>query len=257
MYAYEGAGSSTKSDSLTFEPSTFGKELPSGFATAFPLKVAEPYNACSPLSEDDTYAGHAVLIRRGDCFFTDKVAAAHDRGAAFVIIVNTAETTLQMGAPDGLSYAYSDLSPSVIVKASTGRLLYAIATDSEGGYLSIGLHAPEAMDDLLPYRDDDAVESPSSSRNIGQRAWAVQFNLVIAGDGKLQILGNDEVYAITSTLDIMFQNMDSVSSGQRAELLAGSFQLEKSTQFLAFLQLIDSLTRTHTQYPVHNKRWSG
>jgi len=51
-----------------------------------PVTLADPPNACAPISK--AAAGSIVLVKRGDCFFANKLKAASDAGAVGVLVVN-------------------------------------------------------------------------------------------------------------------------------------------------------------------------
>ena len=52
------------------------------------LQVAEPFEACEPLSNE--FAGEIAILSRGSCAFTDKLTNAANAGAAAVVVVNNA-----------------------------------------------------------------------------------------------------------------------------------------------------------------------
>lgn len=66
---------------------------------------AIPADGCSPLRNDPaSLQGAAVLVRRGNCRFTVKAAAAQAAGAALVVVVDAADS------PDGAETMYATAS---------------------------------------------------------------------------------------------------------------------------------------------------
>ncbi|PSC76615.1 Serine protease ABC transporter B family tagA isoform A [Micractinium conductrix] len=53
---------------------------------AYPLAVADPLEACTPLTNASALKGAIVLVQRGTCFFSEKALAAQAAGAAGVLI---------------------------------------------------------------------------------------------------------------------------------------------------------------------------
>jgi hypothetical protein len=54
--------------------------------------LANPTEACGPIINAAEVAGKIAFVRRGDCFFDDKVFAAQQAGAIAVVIANNATT---------------------------------------------------------------------------------------------------------------------------------------------------------------------
>jgi hypothetical protein len=225
VHAYSGRHE--KGPPLIYEKATFGTvsifTQPS-IAARYPLKIAEPYDGCSPLDENESYEGYAVLIQRGGCYFTEKVEHGNARGAAIVIIVNTEDKTLQMGAPGRDASLYSSYAPSLLVGLTTGNYLRLLVNaEADAGtntpaYVSVGLHATEPSDALVVYRPDDATRTPIASTTIGTRGWAVQFELILVGDGSVEreAWTEENVNRIASGIDAIFQQFDSVTGVPRA-----------------------------------------
>jgi hypothetical protein len=72
------------------------------------------------------------------------------------------------------------------------------------------------------YKPNEVVETPTPFRTIDSRAWALQFHLVVVGDGRLRELLNANVDAVQSAFDCHFKEHDSATIVQRAALQAGS-----------------------------------
>ena len=114
-------------------------------------------NACVPLTNASEISGKIVLIRRGGCFFDEKVLRAQNAGALAVIIANNAgENLITMGSSEArLPVAIT--IPSVFVAQSTGNALEALGSaanvrferlpakaGTNGGF--VRLHAPALLD---------------------------------------------------------------------------------------------------------------
>lgn len=52
---------------------SFGPTLGSVIGMQLSIRVANPLDACSPLTQPSLYAGKLVLIQRGNCTFQTKV----------------------------------------------------------------------------------------------------------------------------------------------------------------------------------------
>lgn len=74
-----------------FHVSTFGPDLPYDSAFMGVLEIAEPLDACKPLSKKDVQ-NKIVLVDRGDCMFFNKVKHAQKAGAKAVLIANNLST---------------------------------------------------------------------------------------------------------------------------------------------------------------------
>lgn len=88
--------------------------LPEGLSGE--LAVAEPFDACSALTNPEEIAGKVAYIARGTCFFTDKLGAALDAGATGVVMYsdNRTPTTLP-----------GDIIPSLMIENAAGLDLLA------------------------------------------------------------------------------------------------------------------------------------
>jgi len=118
------------------QPASFGPALTTG-GTSGDLVVAAPIRACNadlPFGNAGAMAGKVVLVRRGDCTFTEKVSNAQNAGALAVMVMNNVSSGL---APMGGSSATITI-PSVGISQADGDLLVAQA---QGGAVNVTLRA--------------------------------------------------------------------------------------------------------------------
>lgn len=93
---------------------------PTGEHVELPLHFHRFNNkACNTLPEGDTYDGHALLAYRGRCPFYEKALKAQNAGAAALIIINTADSDVHVGASGDESGVVT--IPVVVVHQSDGE----------------------------------------------------------------------------------------------------------------------------------------
>ncbi len=104
----------------------FGPPL-SDAGTTGDVRVSQPLDGCTPLTNSSEIAGKIALIERGTCFFVEKVLHAQDAGAIGVVVTNN--------EPDGIvSMAGTDPAitiPSLLIGLDDGNLLRAEITAGE------------------------------------------------------------------------------------------------------------------------------
>lgn len=80
---------------------SFGGRASALYNRPFPIAVAEPFSACSPLTNAASLQGAAVIVQRGNCTFEVKARAAQAAGAALVVITdNQAGSYFVLAAAD-------------------------------------------------------------------------------------------------------------------------------------------------------------
>lgn len=118
-----------------FQRAHYGESVPMKNDNDEPLRVvlADPLNACEPLSADSVQ-GAAVLILRGDCTFLTKSRNAMQSGAAVVVMMNT-----EPGIPriPKIGASASDTVPVVTVSERTRRELRRFVDQGNREDLSI------------------------------------------------------------------------------------------------------------------------
>ncbi len=145
--------------------------LPAGFDPAFPSASLQGLlvrardgsedpgraaRACSALTNAAELSGRIALIRRGGCFFDQKVLRAQSAGAIAVIIANNAGEDLIPMSVSGEVPAGAITIPSIFVGQSTGDALELLAAGAtirfdrvtprlgtEGGF--VRLYAPASF----------------------------------------------------------------------------------------------------------------
>jgi len=112
-------------EDIPFIPANFGPMPIPGQVITYPLALAEevdPSNitGCSAWS-GTPFSGKAVLIKRGDCYFSDKVRYAQEAGAEMVIIYNhSGDSLIHMACGDDCE----DITiPSIFIGLSHGEAL--------------------------------------------------------------------------------------------------------------------------------------
>ncbi|WP_052847391.1 M28 family peptidase [Streptomyces avicenniae] len=123
---------------LTYTPAT-----PDGGIEA-PLTDAG--TACAPAPAPDAYAGHIVLVTRGDCTFAEKQANAAAGGALAAVVANNAEGPLRgtLGSPEADSIPVGG-----ITRADGAALATALtdAGDAGGAPVTLRLELAELAED--------------------------------------------------------------------------------------------------------------
>jgi len=77
---------------------------------------SDPNDGCDVITNGSDLAGKIVVIRRGNCFFVDKIEAAQNNGAIAVIMINnTFEAPISMGG-DGANITI----PSIMISLADG-----------------------------------------------------------------------------------------------------------------------------------------
>lgn len=113
------------------QPAFFGPQL-STMDVSENLVVADPIRACTidgPFLNAGDMPGKIVLVRRGECLFTEKVKNAQDAGAAAVVVANNVFPGLSpMGGSDG-----TIVIPSVGISQADGDMLIAEAEMTKVG----------------------------------------------------------------------------------------------------------------------------
>jgi extracellular elastinolytic metalloproteinase len=118
---------------------TFGPSL-TGAGVTGTVVLAEPPDACSPLTNGAQLSGKIALIDRGDCLFIDKIAEAQAHGAIAAIIVNNAGDDLPDMGGSGqviaieavlIGQSHGDLIKSELSSGVTAKLTSVIYRDSD------------------------------------------------------------------------------------------------------------------------------
>lgn len=145
---------------LTSQPVEFGPPIPnsglSGELAITDTGLANPTNACGPITNGAEVAGKIAFVRRGTCFFDDKVFRAQQAGAIAVVIANNVSPGVIKASGDSeVDGVLVDLLiPAVMVSQEEGDALLAaspgvqlsftpIARQFAGTFgNSLRLHAP-------------------------------------------------------------------------------------------------------------------
>jgi glutaredoxin len=85
---------SLQSTDFSFEQAHFGTPLPP--QTMFQIVNAHPSNACTPLQNAESVADRVVLVQRGKCSFSKKMAMMQKAGAAGMVLMNNDDTLVVM-----------------------------------------------------------------------------------------------------------------------------------------------------------------
>ncbi|MGC6423738.1 MAG: PA domain-containing protein [Lentimonas sp.] len=95
-------------------------------------------DACQPILNTNQLAGNIALIRRGGCFFDDKVFRAQEAGAVAVIIANNQDTGLLTPGGDELvdGNPVTISIPSVFITKSHGDALENVSAPIEAAFVS-------------------------------------------------------------------------------------------------------------------------
>lgn len=83
--------------------------------------TAAPTLGCAPLVNGAEIAGNFAVVRRGECFFTEKVQAAQDAGALGVVVVNNVDGPPIDMAGDTGSIRIPKIQPNDSLSAGSAR----------------------------------------------------------------------------------------------------------------------------------------
>ncbi|WP_105253436.1 S8 family serine peptidase [Pseudoalteromonas sp. T1lg75] len=121
-------------EEAVFQAASFGPQEAFSFSSEDTELVYPDANqtACTAFADGTDFTGKAVILDRGACAFTQKVLAAQEKGAAFVIIANNNDdgTPAPMGGFDA-----AVTIPSVGVSYATGMQL------KEGASFSVSIES--------------------------------------------------------------------------------------------------------------------
>lgn len=80
---------------------------------------SDPYDACESITNSSAVNNSIAVIRRGTCFFVDKIQAAQDDGALAVIIINNVS-----GGPISMGGTSNSIAiPSIMLSQEQGQAL--------------------------------------------------------------------------------------------------------------------------------------
>lgn len=115
---HESVRGDAVSTSYEFVSATFTGALP---CRLLPVKVADPPEACGRLVNEDELGGAAVLVRRGDCFFSYKARQVQETGAAAILVYTPGSDDDLIRMPAAESEAAGLAIASVMVPAAAGE----------------------------------------------------------------------------------------------------------------------------------------
>ena len=121
---------------------------------------AVPYLGCGPL--DNSATGGIIVVKRGECSFSQKVFMAQQAGAAFVLIVNSGTGTLM---PMGCHYTDPKCAEITIPSLMVDRDVWNddLRPVHEGSGVTLDITCP---------LDDDDPNAPSEERVVyDNSAW--------------------------------------------------------------------------------------
>ena len=128
-----------------YSPASLSDELPSGIKYSIanfghipygrtliaPIKIANPFVACSPLepiNPDEVKESPFILIKRGECTFVTKVKYAQLIGAKMAIIVDDKPEQSKNITMIDDGFSYSLRIPSIFIEKADGDKLYEYLT---------------------------------------------------------------------------------------------------------------------------------
>jgi PA domain/Secretion system C-terminal sorting domain len=198
--------------SCGFEDSSFGPDLDKAFSAEAVWAYDSEGNdslVCDPITR--SYAGKIVMIRRGDCFFSDKVYRAQQAGAIAVLIANHAEdpthtgcTVFPMGAGDNPERV---TIPSILVCRDVANDLDRRIKAGEKPVVSFILprfyNGYGATSYATPLSQNDTLETVGV--RYVNRTTAVQNNVIV----KLDVIAPDRtMQTFTRTLPAVRVGVD-------------------------------------------------
>lgn len=130
-----------------------------------------PSQGCKTLL-NNTLSGKIALVDRGNCFFTDKVYYAQQKGAIACIVCNYEEAVITMGA--GSSLGNSVTIPSIFIKKSDCDKLKAAINN--GLTLTINKPATSVGPDKLDGDFDNGIIAHEYTHGISSRLTGGRLN---------------------------------------------------------------------------------
>ncbi|KAI0301837.1 alpha-mannosidase [Multifurca ochricompacta] len=133
--------------------------------------VRDPANPTGCRSYTGAFANEAVLVRRGECTFLEKLMRAHEAGASGVVVINDSEMTINPSASVsdlmGVGNSLDDVA-IVVLRGSDGRQVSAmldVAEDHHAGRVVLVLESPE-RDTASPEEEPGAGQSESPGDRV-------------------------------------------------------------------------------------------
>ncbi len=115
------------------------------------LVIAEPLDACAPLTNADEIAGNIALVQRGGCLFSDKHLNVQNAGGLAIVVFNNVDgPPINMGGdPTGIEI------PGVMVSLEDGELFKDTINSGEEVVVTISadivIDKPEVADTLASF----------------------------------------------------------------------------------------------------------
>ncbi|MEM4204402.1 MAG: S8 family serine peptidase, partial [Candidatus Methanomethylicaceae archaeon] len=135
--------------------------------------VAQPYRACSALTNASAIAGKIALIERGDCAFVTKVQNAQDAGAIGVLIVNNAP-----GFPPAMGGTSNTITiPAMSARDVDGALIKNVLDNN--GTVEVNLNSSNTFSIVDPSLQD--VVSSFTSRGVARGGMYLKPDVTAPG----------------------------------------------------------------------------
>lgn len=110
--------------------------------------VREPENPTGCREYKQTFADEAILVRRGECTFLEKLIRAHDAGASGVVVINDSDLGINPSANEEdlkeIGDSLDDVAV-VVLRESDGRQVSAMLVAAEDHYAGRVVLALESM----------------------------------------------------------------------------------------------------------------
>jgi subtilisin family serine protease len=154
------------------------------------LVVADPLDACTPLTNADEIAGNVVLAQRGTCLFSEKHLNAQEAGAAAIVVYNNVEgpPIVMGGDPTGIEI------PGVMVSLEDGELLKDTIEAGEEVIVTISadliIEKPELADTITDFSSRGPGHGGSTFKpDLSAPGLDIQSTLVGSGVEGVRISG--------------------------------------------------------------------
>lgn len=200
-----GSGSSGSIGEITWSGANFSGAVTQSFCgdvvwgfaetldtdTAMPIPGTSDSLCCTmPLLNPDEIAGNICMIRRGACFFADKIFYAQEAGAIAVIIVNhldAGDPNEQILMGTGGDFGEMCTIPAIFASYATGETLIA------------------ALENDAPL--NVCFDLPVFLRAVGAFAYSTpQSQIVPLNQISVQIVNRDTVVALDQEVSVAIEN---------------------------------------------------
>jgi len=175
--------------------------LPFGKSLIAPAVISDPLDGCSfSKLKDNNFEGNIVVMKRGNCLFSDKVMNAQNKNALAVIIYNSENDEVFLMGNNKDADLYRDIIqiPSMMVTRSAGLSLMSLIKSTQLSTISI---AP-----LI--RDPSIVANSSLQLTLTTRQGGISRTSNISWAHSYAFVHEDSIIFSLDSLGIDYNNQN-------------------------------------------------